>query len=57
MLEWLKGKKTYLVCIVGILSALVGYINGDVSMAQMIEAIFIAIGAMTMRAGVTKSSK
>ena len=52
MIEWLKGKKTYLVCVAGILAAVIGYLNGEISMAQAIEAIFIAIGGITLRAGV-----
>lgn len=54
--DFLKGKKTYLVCIVGIITAIVGFADGNLSVAQLIEALFIAVGGMTLRAGVRSSS-
>ena len=55
MLQWLNGKKTYLVCIGAVITALIAYIEGNIEMSGLVTAIFGAIGAMSMRAGITKS--
>ncbi len=55
IIEWLKGKKSYIVCVLGILTAIVAYLNGAITMTQAIEAIWTAIAGITIRAGVTKS--
>jgi hypothetical protein len=54
ILEWLQGKKTYLVCIAGILAAIIAYLSGEMTMIQMVEAIWAAVAGMTLRAGVAK---
>jgi len=53
MLKWLKGKKTYIVAAVGIIGAAVGYITGELTVAQTIEAILVALGGMSLRAGIS----
>lgn len=54
--DWLSGKKTYLVMISGIISALIAWINGAIDTMKFVELLFAAIATMTVRAGVTKSS-
>jgi len=54
MTTWLKGRKCYLVCAVAILSAVLAYLSDAMTGTQMIEAIFAAITAATIRAGVAK---
>jgi len=55
VIEFLKGKKTYIVMIIGILTAIVGYVDGALPLAEFITAVLGAIGMMAMRAGVSKS--
>ena len=50
--EFLKGKKTYLITIVGILGALIAYADGGMTFIQMAEAILAALGLSALRAGV-----
>jgi len=49
----LEGKKTYSVVIAGILAAAAGYLTGDLTIAQTVEAVLIALGFATIRHGVT----
>lgn len=51
----LAGKKTYITAALGILTAVAGYVTGTIEIKELVEAIFIGITAMTMRAGITKS--
>jgi hypothetical protein len=51
--EWMKGKKTYFVGVLGILGAVVGFLSGDIDLAKMIEAIWMALAAMGIRAGIS----
>ena len=53
----LSGKKTYLTAIAGIVGALLGWINGELSVAQFIIAIFACIEAINLRAGIEKTKK
>jgi hypothetical protein len=56
ILDFLNGKKTYLIAISGIILAIVGYASGTLTLPQFIEAVLAALGMSTLRAGVTKSS-
>ena len=49
--EILKGKKTYLIALSAIVAALLGYANDQLTIIQLVQAIFMAIGGMTLRAG------
>ena len=51
----LAGFKTYIVAGAAIATALVAWSGDSISTTQLIEAIFAAITAMTIRAGVAKS--
>lgn len=44
-----KGKKTYIVSALGILSALAGYFTGDLSVSQAAQMAFSAFLASTLR--------
>ena len=50
----LEGRKTYLVAIGAIITALIGLVNG-VSLSDTIQIIITAILGMTIRAGITTS--
>ena len=52
--EWLKGKKTYLVCAVAILGVTVAWADGNMAAGDAIKALFEAIFGITLRAGVAK---
>ena len=54
ILNWLKGKKTYLIALAAIIGAIAAYANGDMTLLQMAEAIFIACGGASLRAGIAK---
>jgi len=51
----LSGYKTYIVCLAGILTALGAYLNKSISLTDFVQAVFVSIGGITMRAGVSKS--
>ena len=53
--EWLKGKKTYLICVGAVIAAVVAWSGGEIDLIHMIEALVAAIGGITLRAGVEKS--
>ena len=57
-MDWLSGKKTYIVAIIGvIMTGLLG--TGTISQDQynMIMGLLGALGLATLRAGVTKSGQ
>ncbi|TSA40161.1 hypothetical protein D4Q85_00250 [bacterium] len=49
------GWKTYIVAGAAIITALVAWSGDTITLQQLIEAIFAAVAAMTIRAGVAKS--
>lgn len=51
---WLQGKKTYLVSAVAILTALIAFANGALSILGLGEAILAALGLSTIRAAISK---
>jgi len=58
IMEWLNGKKTYIVVIVGaIVDVLItlGYIPADGQVVQIINVVFLALFGAALRAGVAKS--
>lgn len=57
LIEWLKNRKTYIVCISAILGAFGMFLSDEITLLQLIEAIFFAIGGITLRAGIAKSGK
>jgi hypothetical protein len=51
IIVWLQGKKTYLVAVSAILTALIAYLNSSISLSELIAAIYGAITAITIKAG------
>lgn len=49
----LSGWKTYILGAAAILAAIGAYLSGTMTLQQMIEAIFAAVGMMTVRHGIT----
>ena len=54
ILKAIDGKKTYLVAASAILTALVGYAEGAITLVQFIEAVFASIGLGTVRHAIKK---
>lgn len=52
ILESLKGKKTYLVALAGILSAVAAYASGDMAAADCLQTILTAVLGATLRNGI-----
>jgi len=48
---WLQGKKTYIVCVSAILTALIAYLNNSISLTELITAVYAAIAGVTLKAG------
>lgn len=53
MFDKISGYKTYFLGVAAILAAIGGYLNHAMDLTGMIEAIFAAIGTMTIRHGIT----
>lgn len=56
-ITWLEGKKTYLVCAITVLSALLAFLNHQIDGFQLGEAVLAAIGGATIRHGVTTTAQ
>ncbi len=53
LLDSLSGYKSYVLGVSAILAAIGAYLGHTMDLTQMIEAIFAAIGLMTIRHGIT----
>ncbi len=53
MLAYLKGKKTYIVSICGILYSVFGFVSGHLDSNTAISTIFAALAVMGVRGGLT----
>ena len=53
-MDWLKGKKTYVVAAAAILTAVGTFLGDGMSIGDLVTAIFAAITTMTLRAGIAK---
>jgi hypothetical protein len=53
----LKGKKTYVVAALAVLSAIGAYLTGDATLAQAIQLAVTALLGMTLRSGITTESE
>lgn len=56
MKNYLKGKKTYVTAFLAVITAVGSYVLDEIALKDMIEAIFAALTAMTIRAAITKSA-
>lgn len=52
---FLAGKKTYLTALAGIVAAVLGWTQGEIDDPAFIAALWAAIMAVFMRAGVAKT--
>ena len=56
-MNWLKGKKTYLVAIAAIVGAVAGVATGQLPIVQAVIVIIGALEGAFLRAGVAKVGK
>jgi hypothetical protein len=59
MIEWLQGKKTYILVGIGVLGALVHFLTGDLTFLQFVQseefiALLALLGIGTAKAGLTR---
>lgn len=52
--EFLKGKKTYLVAVAGVITALIAFANGQISALQLLYTILGACGLSSIKAAISK---
>lgn len=55
-MEWLSGKKTYIVMIGVIVSAVVAFTTGEATLSEAIATALTGLGLGTLRAGVSKGA-
>ena len=55
VVDWLKGKKTYITAIAGALAAVGGWLGGEMSIVGMFQSVWAALSVVFIRLGVTKS--
>ncbi|GAF69460.1 unnamed protein product [marine sediment metagenome] len=56
-MEWLQGKKTYLVVAAAVIAAIIGYLNGELTIVQGVGAILAALGLGSARSAIGKVGK
>lgn len=52
--DWLKGKKTYIVCAIAVLGVAIAWSEGSMADGDALKAVFEAIVGITIRAGIAK---
>ena len=60
-MEWLKGKKTYILVALGLFTVLVNFLSGDITFMEFLASkstldVIELLGLGTLRAGVGKIS-
>ena len=56
-MKFLQGKKTYLVALGAILTAVGGFLQGDYTAAEAIQQGVMALGMGTLRMGISGGAK
>lgn len=56
MLDWFRGKKTYLLGISAIITAWTSYLAGVIDLQAAITATFAALGGMTLRNAISNKT-
>lgn len=51
MVEWLRGKKTYILAAAALLAILVRYADGQLDAGSAVNEALVALGLVTARAG------
>jgi hypothetical protein len=53
--EFLKGKKTYITAVIGLLGALVAWADGQIDTVALLAAVWAAAQAVFIRAGISSA--
>lgn len=53
MIDWLKGKKTYIAAILSALGFLLSYLAGDITLQQFLSSMQVSVLAVFLRSGIT----
>ena len=61
MIEFLKGRKSYVIAILMVLAGLVQFLTGDITLAELLQGehariILEGLGLAALRAGVSKGN-
>ncbi len=51
----ISGKKTYFLAVAALITSLVAWATGGITLGEFITATFASLGALFMRAGIAKS--
>jgi hypothetical protein len=54
LVNFLSGKKTYLITLAAVVYAITGVISGNFTNDQAFEIVFAALGLGSLRAGISK---
>lgn len=57
MLDWLRGKRTYILAAGALAVLLARYLNGDVDAATALNEALVALGLVTARVGAKNDAK
>ena len=55
--NWLKGKKSYIMAVIGVLGAVVAWGDGQIDLMALLASIWAAGTTVFLRAGVAKGNK
>jgi len=55
--NWLNGKRTYIVVVMGLLTSLLAWLDGQIDSKAMIAALLVGAYAIFNRAGTAKVQK
>ena len=55
MIEWLKGKKTYILAFAGVVYAVSGWYLGKIDTQTMLDMAWAALATGALRAGIQNS--
>lgn len=55
IVDFIRGKRTYIVSTTLVLTAVLSYVDGQTGMFEMVENILIALGLSSLRAGVSNT--
>lgn len=56
-MNWLKGKKTYLLALAAIITIATQYISGDIDASKAVVELLTALGLITARVGASSDVK
>lgn len=54
IINWLKGKKTYIISLSAILASVGAYLSGTIDLTTAIQQVWAALLAMSVRGGIAK---